>query len=75
MQILDQLGIRMSDLPIILQAAQAVAGAQGQGVADSPGTTNPIPNKPSAPAPEDDEAMMNEIFASDRRNRNGLGGG
>ena len=89
MQILDQLGIRMSDLPIILQAAQAVASAQGergqqhgtptpgnQGpLAGSPGATNPIPNKPATPAPADEEAMMNEVFASDRRNRNGMGRG
>ena len=81
MQLLDQLGIRMSDLPIILQAAQAVASAQGhqqdgtptpgnQGpLAGSPGATNPIPNKPAAPAPEDDEAMLAEIFKSGRRRR------
>lgn len=83
MQLLDQLGIRMSDLPIILQAAQAVASAQGQGgqrdgtptpgnegpLVGSPGATNAIPNRPAAPAPENDQAVLAEIFRSDRRRR------
>ena len=94
LQILDRLGIAASDLPLVMEAAQAVTsasdvqqqpaqpGAPGQpqqpqadGSAGGyrsqlhghPGASNPIPNQPAPPSP--DEAAMREIFASDRNRR------